>query len=129
MLKLFSKNDRGKFRYHFAHVLAFNMTAVILGHWKPKYIFHDFEKPWLMLLWGGDYKRVQTWHRKHNRHHLEYPDETKIDWEALVIDWESSRFTKSASPLDARGEFWKARDKFNDYKYVRFMRACDKLGV
>jgi hypothetical protein len=55
-----------------------------------------------MLIWK-DYKRVQQWHRKHNSHHLEYDKE--YDFEAMVIDWECSRFTKIASPLTARQEF------------------------
>jgi hypothetical protein len=55
-----------------------------------------------MLLWK-DYTRVQQWHRKHNSHHLEY--EKKYDFEAMVIDWECGRFTKSAAQMTARQEF------------------------
>lgn len=108
---MFTKEDRAKFPYWFAHWCAFNMTALNLGCWKFKYLFHDIEKPWLMLLWR-DYKRVQQWHRKHNRHHMEYPGEW--DAEGMVIDWECSRFTKSASPMTARETF----THFVDVKYV-----------
>jgi hypothetical protein len=82
------------------------MTALNLGVWKFKYLFHDFEKPWLMLLWK-DYPRVQKWHRTHNRHHLEYAGGKVYDFEAMVIDWECSRFTKSQSPLTAKEEYEK----------------------
>ena len=99
---MFDKSQRSKFDYWFAHWCAFNMTALNLGVWKFKYLFHDIEKPWLMLMWK-DYTRVQQWHRKHNSHHLEYKKE--YDFEAMVIDWECSRFTKSASPMTARQEF------------------------
>jgi hypothetical protein len=58
------------------------------------------EKPFLMLLWR-DYKRVQEYHRNHNRHHIEYPKYNKWDLEAMVIDWECSGLTKTASPLNA----------------------------
>lgn len=100
---MFDKSQRSKFDYWFAHWCAFNMTALNLGVWKFKYLFHDIEKPWLMLMWN-DYSRVQKWHRTHNAHHLEYIGKT-YDFEAMVIDWECSRFTKIASPLIARQEF------------------------
>jgi hypothetical protein len=48
---------------------------------------------------------VQKWHRTHNRHHLEYAGKKSYDFEAMVIDWECSRFTKISSPLTARGEY------------------------
>ena len=99
---MFDKSQRGSFKYHFAHLFAFNMTALNLGVWKFKYLFHDFEKPWLMLIWK-DYTRVQQYHRKHNNHHLEYKG--NYDFEAMVIDWECSRFTKSAMSWTARQEY------------------------
>ena len=55
---MFDKSQRSKFDYWFAHWCAFNMTALNLGVWKFKYLFHDIEKPWLMLMWKN-YKRVQ----------------------------------------------------------------------
>lgn len=103
---MFDKSQRSSFKYYFAHLCAFNMTALNLGVWKFKYLFHDFEKPWLMLLWK-DYPRVQKWHRTHNRHHLEYAGGKVYDFEAMVIDWECSRFTKSQSPLTAKEEYEK----------------------
>lgn len=57
-----------------------------------------------MLLWK-DYNRVQKYHRSHNRHHLEYNGDKEYDFEAMVIDWECSRFTKSAAQLNARQEY------------------------
>ena len=70
--KKFSKEQRSSFAYWYYHWKAFNLTALHLGCWKFKYLFHDFEKPWLMLFWR-DYKKVQTWHRSHNKHHIQYP--------------------------------------------------------
>lgn len=49
-----------------------------------------------------DYKKVQKIHRKNNRHHPEYRNPKRIDWETLVIDWECSRYTKIEAPLNAR---------------------------
>lgn len=101
---MFDKSERSSFKYWFAHLCAFNMTALNLKAWKFKYLFHDFEKPWLMWLWK-DYTIVQIWHRQHNRHHLEYTGKKNYDFEAMIIDWECSRFTKSASPQTAQQEY------------------------
>lgn len=101
-MKLFTKDERSSFSYWFAHWCAFNMVAILCNAWKFKYLFHDIEKPWLMLLFKGDYKKVQEWHRKHNKHHLDYPNKFEIDWEAWAIDNECGRFTKVNSPLTAK---------------------------
>ena len=103
--KMFTKKDRSSFKYWFAHWCGFQITALNLGIWKPKYLLHDIEKPWLKLLWRGDYKKVQSWHRTHNRHHLEYGLEhgwDSIDWEALMIDWECCGLSKQEAQMDAR---------------------------
>ena len=103
--KMFSKKDRSSFKYWFAHWCGFQITALNLGIWKPKYLLHDIEKPWLKLLWKGDYKKVQAWHRTHNKHHLEYGLEhgwDAIDWEALMIDWECCGLSKQEAQMDAR---------------------------
>lgn len=94
---MFTKSERSTFTYWFAHWCAFQMTALNLHRWKPKYLLHDIEKPFLKLFW--DYKKVQKWHRTHNSHHTEY----KGQWDtyAMVIDWECSRFTKSEAQLNA----------------------------
>lgn len=98
---MFKPEEKSSFKYYLAHLCAYNMTALNLGCWKAKYLLHDFEKPWLKL-WFGDYSKVRKWHRRHNRHHLGYKYPEKIDWEALIIDWECSRFTKLDSPKTAR---------------------------
>lgn len=117
---MFSKKDRSSFKYWFAHWCGFQVTALNLGIWKPKYLLHDIEKPWLKLLWGGDYKKVQKWHRTHNRHHLEYGLKhgwDKIDWEALMIDWECCGLSKQEAQLDAREtlDYEINRDKWKPY--------------
>ena len=94
--KKFTKAERSTFTYWWWHNLAFNYTAIKLEMWKPRYLLHDIEKPFLMLLWK-DYKRVQKWHRENNNHHLEYKKK-KYDWNAMFIDWECSALTK----LDAQ---------------------------
>ena len=113
---MFTKEERSSFPYWFAHWCSFQMTALNHHMWKPKYLFHDIEKPWLRLFLP--YKKVQKWHRHHHNHHLEWLDDKlkgckdgdirkildRFDWEGMVIDWECSRFTKLASPKNAREE-------------------------
>lgn len=118
--QMFTKADRSSFKYWFAHWCGFQLTALNLGIWKPKYLLHDIEKPWLKLLWKGDYKRVQKWHRTHNKHHLEYGLKhgwNAIDWEALMIDWECCGLSKQEAQLDAREtlEYEIGRDKWKPY--------------
>lgn len=108
----FTKEERSSFPYWFAHWCAFNMIALTLHIWKPRYLFHDFEKPWLMWIWK-DYKRVQKWHRIHNRHHVDYTGKRGYDYDAMIIDWECSRFTKQSAPYNA----WDTLDKVIKVKY------------
>lgn len=138
--KKFDKSQRSTFAYWFYHWKAFNLTAMSLGAWKFKYLFHDFEKPWLRLFLP--YEKVQRFHRKHSRHHLEYKhapmyisntlwaktyneDGTEcyegkdFDWEAMVIDWECSRHTKIASPRTALEEIEWKYDRYELSKYER----------
>lgn len=96
----FTKKDRASFKYWFAHWSAFQMVALNLGIWKFKYLFHDIEKPWLKLFLS--YPKVQRLHRRNNRHHISFKNPERIDWVALVIDWECCRFTKTECPLNAR---------------------------
>lgn len=129
--KKFDKSQRSTFVYWFWHWLAFNYMAVKLKAWKPKYLFHDIEKPWLRLIFLGDYSKVQKWHRTHNSHHLEYRKPEKRDWIDMAIDWECSGLTKVACPRDAMGE---ANYKYNNNEmthneYYQFFLACKKLKL
>ena len=96
--RLFNKSQRSTFEYWYYHWKAFNILATQFGVWKPKYLFHDIEKPWLRLFWP--YQKVQDFHRKHANHHIQYQGED-FDWEAMAIDWECSRYTKSEAQLNA----------------------------
>ena len=116
---MFSKNDKSSFPYWFAHWCSFQLCALNLGIWKFKYLFHDFEKPWLKLFLP--YKKVQKWHREHNKHHLEYGLKygfNKVDWYALMIDWECSHMSKKQASLLAREtmEYELAKEKWKLYE-------------
>jgi hypothetical protein len=122
---MFTKEERSTFKYWFAHWCAFQMTALNLKVWKPKYLLHDIEKPFLKLFLK--YKTIQRLHRKYSSHHLEYwRGVKKIDIDAMLIDWECSRFTKKASPMNARETLEKietnAYDRGDMYRYC-FLRA------
>ena len=97
-MKQFSPAERSTFAYWFAHWRAFQYVAWRLHLWRPRYLLHDCEKPWLRLFW--DYRRVQQWHRRHNSHHLDNGT-GRHDWTAMLIDWECSRLTKSDTQLTA----------------------------
>lgn len=113
---MFTKEERSSFKYWFAHWCAFQMTALNLKCWKFKYLFHDIEKPWLKLFLT--YDKVQHIHRTLNNHHLQYKHPNLIDWEAMVIDWECSRFTKEAAPLTARETMMMKIRKDNSLKHI-----------
>ena len=57
--KKFDIKDKSKFSYWFWHWLAYNYTAVKLHAWRPKFLLHDIEKPWLKLIWR-DYDKVKN---------------------------------------------------------------------
>lgn len=100
--KRFTKQERSSFPYWFSHWCSFNLVALTLGVWKFKYLFHDWEKPWLRLFLP--YKNVQKYHRRHSRHHIEYYKRhgvEKTDWVGMAIDWECSNLTKIESPRNA----------------------------
>lgn len=130
-LKKFPKKDRGKFSYWFYHVLAFNLVAIKLKAWKPRYLFHDIEKPFLKLILR-DYKKVQKIHRKYNNHHLEYyKGINKINYETLIIDWECSQYTKLASPNNAREEVQMKylTNEISETVYNKLLNTLDKLNL
>ena len=125
--KKFTKEQRSTFSYWYNHVLAFNLVAKELHCWKFKYLFHDFEKPWLKLFLS--YPTVQKWHRTHNSHHLEFKG--KKDYEAMVIDWESSRYSKQDEPRTALQE---AEHKLNNGSmnygdYCAFVATALRMGL
>ena len=104
--KKFTVKEKSTFKYWYYHWLAFNYTAWKLGVWKPKWLLHDIEKPWLKLIWG-DYMRVRQWHKHHNSHHIFYGRRNgmnKIDWLGAVIDWECSHLTKVVAERNGREE-------------------------
>lgn len=107
---MFTKEDRGTFRYWFAHWCAYQMTALNLKCWKPRFLLHDIKKPFQMIWHDYDYAKVQAIHRKESKHHLTYWTRrdfspvafTKLDLLGMIIDWECSRLTKQQSPMTAR---------------------------
>ena len=129
--KKFDKSQRSTFEYWFYHVLAFNLVAIKLKAWKPRYLFHDIEKPWLRLIFLGNYPKVQKWHRTHNSHHLEYRHPSKRNWVDMAIDWECSGLTKVACPRTAIQEtdLKYHNHEINDQEYQNLFLACKKLNI
>lgn len=134
---MFTEQERSSFKYWFAHWCAFNMTALVLRHWRFRHLFHDIEKPWLRLFLP--YKKVQKLHRYHAPHHQEYFLKNGwLHWDDLIIDWECSRFTKEAAKLDANDVIEKEIEKlkaFNPSKEQidefteKAYKALNELGL
>ena len=105
------------FNYWFKHWKAFQLTAILLKCWKFKYLFHDIEKPFMCLFM--DKESVSKWHRTHRKHHVEYLDYRKWDYEQMIIDWECARFTKVDKPMTALETFnWYLDNyKIENYSY------------
>lgn len=126
---MFEKNSKRGFKYWFAHWCAFQMTALNCGAWRPRFLFHDAEKPWLELFLP--HGKVKEFHKAHSRHHLSYRGRGKIDYVALVIDWECSHFTKSFRPAKAR-EVAMSRLRENrmaQSEYDTIVGIIDRLGL
>lgn len=124
---MFDKSERSTFKYWFAHWCAFQLTALNLRAWKFKYLFHDAEKPWLRILFRGDYKKVQSWHRKHNNHHLQYHG--KKDYISMILDWECSKLTKTASPYSAYEWYLRTSADVSEHDNLHLAQALKELGL
>lgn len=140
---MFTKAERSSFPYWWAHWCAFQMTALNCRAWKFKYLFHDFEKPWLKLFLP--YSKVQSIHRTYNKHHPEWlenhlssyiyeldNDENlinkfldKFDYEGAILDWECCHYTKLEEPLNAHEEY-KRLLSYNNFskKYPLITKYC-----
>lgn len=136
-MKKFTKAERSGWRYFWAHWCAFQMVAITLHIWKFKYLFHDWYKPWLKMF-GMPYEKIQRLHRYHSNHHIEYllskNNPKKFDWDALIIDWECSQYTKENCPRNARDEMdYVLRTIQNDeckyYLNMYMRKRLDDLGL
>lgn len=127
---MFKKEEKSTFKYWFAHWCAFNMTALTLKCWHPRFLLHDIEKPWMKLFFG--YKKTRKWHRENNPHHLEYiankireTGQAKGDWLGLVIDWECGRYTKEDGQMTARETLdYQLKHRMKKYKDVIAYDGC-----
>lgn len=130
MIKLFTSTGRSDIRagfsYWFAHWKAVQKTALFYHVWKPKFLLHDMEKPWMRIFM--DEKKVSIWHREHSRHHVEYGKKhglNKVNWTEMVIDFECARQTKPDKPLNARQTMNKFYPEYRDF----LEPILEKLGL
>lgn len=127
---MFNEND-GTFKYWFAHWCAYQMIALNCKAWKFKYLFHDIDKPFLALF-IKNHKRVKEIHRRFNKHHITYSKRKKRDWEAMIIDWECSRFTKSFRTRTAREELnrkYIELHQLSEEEYNNCLNILNKFGL
>lgn len=144
---MFTKKDRGTFKYTIAHVLAYNSTAIVLGQWRPRHLFHDWEKPWMLLiaklaykihiLNEDPYQWVRSWHKTHRKHHCDYyrdatltkprKDVCPVD---IIIDWECSRYTKGYMKGASAYEYYMSkRDSLPEILKIDLDRAMKELHL
>ncbi len=126
-LKKFDETKKGTFSYWFNHWKAYNLYALEREVWKPKYLLHDAEKPWLKLIMP--YEKVREIHKAKNRHHLGYMGNKGFDYDAMIIDWEVSRFTKKAAPLNAIQtlDMMKARGRVKAKDIRELVNSIDRI--
>lgn len=126
---MFTPEERSTFPYWFAHWCAFNMTALNLRCWRFRFLFHDFEKPWLRLFFS--YEKVRDFHRTHARHHKEYKGKN-YDWLGMVIDWECSLYTKKVATMNARQKMEAYKENFPEFYAqlkIHLEPILDELGL
>lgn len=80
-----------------AHRRAFFRVAKSLGVSRRRFLLHDLDKVFLLIL---PEKAERKLHRLLNKHHVECI--FGFDPLEAVIDWECARFTKPDKPLNAR---------------------------
>ena len=90
--------------YTLKHKIAFlKVEKQLRGKNTLNGYLHDLDKPFLYLFcFWLDFTEIQTFHRKHNRHHvINNLKKTQSDLLDTVIDWECARMTKPDKPLNA----------------------------
>lgn len=129
---MFKEDECNSFKYWLAHWCAFQMTALNLHKWKLKYLLHDIEKPFLMLLWRNR-EKVRKFHVTHASHHPQGKPFKKIDLEAMLIDWECGRYTKEFSPMTARKFYEKkykgGKGRFTLEEEKKIEKTLEELGL
>lgn len=88
--------------YTLEHKLAFlEREHYLTGQTSLSGWLHDCDKLVMYLLPGLDEKKIQTWHRKHQPHHVSYPQSRVQQLLQTYIDWDCAVLTKPDKPLDA----------------------------
>ena len=101
MFGLLIEKNRNHIKYSFRHKLyVIKLEKSLTGRNTISGIFHDFDKI-LMYFLGIPVKVASNIHRKLSTHHV-----NNIwgiyNYEMMVLDWESARYTKPDKPLNAR---------------------------
>lgn len=88
--------------YTLEHKLAFlEREHYLTGRTSLSGLMHDCDKLVLYLLPLMNEKQIQVWHRKHQSHHVDYPQNKVQQLLQTYIDWDCAVLTKPDKPLDA----------------------------
>lgn len=66
---------------------------------------HDIDKIYMYLFY--EKKEVSKIHREISKHHQNEKEKAEADYEEMVLDWESARYTKPDKPLNAYDTLYK----------------------
>lgn len=88
--------------YTMEHKLAFlEREHYLTGRTTAAGWLHDCDKLVMYLLPWMKEKQIQNWHRKHQPHHVDYPQSKVEQLLQTYIDWDCAVLTKPDKPLDA----------------------------
>ena len=88
--------------YTLEHKMAFlECEHEFVGNYSLRGWLHDCDKLFLYLLPWMNEKQIQSFHRRHQSHHVDYPQYKVEQLLQTYIDWECAALTKPDKPLDA----------------------------
>ena len=77
------------------------------------------------MIWP--YEKVQSFHRRHARHHKEYKGK-RYDWLGMIVDWECSQYTKAVATMNARQKMEAYKDTHPEF-YRKLKQNLDPLLI
>ncbi len=86
-------------------------------------INHDMDKMFLMLFY--DKKSINKFHRSMSSHHDNDLPKTELDYNEMILDWESARYTKDDKPLNA----FDTLNKFYPHLKEQILPILEKMGL
>ncbi len=84
---------------------------------------HDMDKMYLLMFY--DKKSINKFHRSVSSHHDNEIPKSELDYEEMILDWESARYTKDDKPLNA----YDTLIKFYPNLQEQIMPILERIGL